>query len=316
MSHKEFLKNTQHRIQNCLESMLPAETLTPQRLHTAMRYSALTPGKRIRPALVYATGEMFNVEQDILDVPAVSVELIHAYSLIHDDLPCMDDDDLRRGIPTCHIKFDEATAVLAGDALQTLAFEVLTCATELNVSDQKRLQMLNLLCKASGSIGMGGGQAIDLLMTDNAIRTNNPNSTNSGNANETRNRTEIDILESMHRMKTGALISASVELGFIASECEDQVALSNLRTYSENLGLAFQIKDDILDIESDTKTLGKPQGSDLEKNKLTFPAILGMQGAKNRAQELIDASLGALERLPYQSEKLADFACYIISRNK
>ncbi|PCI72147.1 MAG: (2E,6E)-farnesyl diphosphate synthase [Gammaproteobacteria bacterium] len=300
MSHKEFLKNTQHRIQNCLESMLPAETLTPQRLHTAMRYSALTPGKRIRPALVYATGEMFHVEQNLLDAPAVAVELIHAYSLIHDDLPCMDDDDLRRGIPTCHIKFDEATAVLAGDALQTLAFEVLTCATELNVSDQKRLQMLSLLCKASGSIGMGGGQAIDLIMTNKVIN----------------DLSDLETLESMHRMKTGALISVSVELGFVASECEDQVALSNLRTYSENLGLAFQIKDDILDIESDTKTLGKPQGSDVDKNKLTFPAILGMQGAKNRAQELIEASLGALERLPYQSEKLADFAGYIISRNK
>ena len=300
MSHKEFLKNTQLRVQQCLESMLPAKTLTPQRLHAAMRYSALTPGKRIRPALVYATGEMLHVKLDVLDIPAVAIELIHAYSLIHDDLPCMDDDDLRRGIPTCHVKFDEATAVLAGDALQTLAFDLLVNAWKVKLADDKKLAMLGLLSKASGSVGMGGGQAIDLLMT------NKPSSSVN----------DLETLESMHRMKTGALIKASVELGFLASDCEDQVVLSNLRTYSENLGLAFQIRDDILDIESDTETLGKPQGSDIDKNKLTFPAILGMQGAKKRAQELIDASHGALERLPFQSERLADFATYMISRNK
>ncbi len=300
MSYKEFLKCTQERVQNCLELMLPASNINPQSLHTAMRYSALNPGKRIRPALVYGTGEMLNVDIKLLDTPAVAVELIHAYSLIHDDLPCMDDDDLRRGIPTCHVKFDEATAVLAGDALQTLAFEILVNAWKENISDNKKLGMLALLSKASGSLGMGGGQAIDLLMT------NSPSNNSS----------DLETLESMHRMKTGALIKASVELGFLASDCEDQVVLSNLRTYSENLGLAFQIRDDILDIESDTETLGKPQGSDIDKNKLTFPAILGMKGAKKRAQELIDASHGALDRLPFQSNKLADFANYVINREK
>ena len=303
MSYKQYLHKTQQRVQKCLDAMLPSGNLSPERLHTAMRYSALTPGKRIRPALVYATGEMLNVHADILDVPAVAVELIHAYSLIHDDLPCMDDDDLRRGIPTCHIKFDEATAVLAGDALQTHAFEILTTDPSLKIDADKRLTMLALLAKASGSLGMGGGQAIDLLMTDkpeNSLKSN---------------LSDLDILESMHRMKTGALIKASVELGFLASDCEDQVVLSNLRTYSENLGLAFQIRDDILDIESDTKTLGKPQGSDLDKNKLTFPAILGMDGAKKRAEELINASLGALDRLSFDSDNLASFARYIISRN-
>ncbi len=264
-----------------------------------MRYSALNPGKRIRPALVYATGEMLNVDIELLDTPAVAVELIHAYSLIHDDLPCMDDDDLRRGIPTCHVKFDEATAVLAGDALQTLAFEILANSWKVNISDDKKLAMLALLSKASGSVGMGGGQAIDLLMT------NKPSTSLK----------DLETLESMHRMKTGALIRASVELGFLASDCEDQVVLSNLRTYSENLGLAFQIRDDILDIESDTETLGKPQGSDIDKNKLTFPAILGMQGAKNRAEELIDTSLGALDRLTFVSDELASFARYIIDRD-
>ncbi|MGB0495473.1 MAG: (2E,6E)-farnesyl diphosphate synthase [Kangiellaceae bacterium] len=300
MSYIKFLKFTQDRMQCCLDSVLPDANSNPQRLHSAMRYSALNPGKRLRPALVYATGEMLNVEYDRLDTPALAVELIHAYSLIHDDLPCMDDDDLRRGIPTCHVKFDEATAVLAGDALQTLAFELIVKEKSASLSDEKKLAMLNLLTQASGSFGMGGGQAIDLEMTNKI--------TNSEN--------ELETLESMHRMKTGALIKASVELGFLASECEDQVVLSNLRTYSENLGLAFQIKDDILDIESDTETLGKPQGSDINKNKLTFPAILGMQGAKDRARELIDASHGALQRLHFQSDKLADFANYVINRKK
>jgi len=299
MSYKEYLKSTQQRIQACLDLMLPASHINPVRLHTAMRYSALNPGKRIRPALVYATGKMLNVDIERLDTPAVAVELIHAYSLIHDDLPCMDDDDLRRGIPTCHVKFDEATAVLAGDALQTLAFELLVNDWKVEISDSKKLAMLALLSKASGSVGMGGGQAIDLLMTNKGSNTLN----------------DLETLESMHRMKTGALIKASVELGFLASDCEDQVVLSNLRTYSENLGLAFQIRDDILDIESDTETLGKPQGSDLDKNKLTFPAILGMDGAKRRAEELIATSLGALERLTFDSDELASFARYIIDRD-
>lgn len=294
MPHSDFLRLIQDRTNQLLDEYLPSSQLSPQSLHQAMRYSALNPGKRIRPALVYATGEMLAAESINLNIPAVAVELIHAYSLIHDDLPCMDDDDLRRGIPTCHIQFDEATAVLAGDALQTLAFELLSRQPHSNLADDKKLSMLTELCKASGSFGMGGGQAIDLLMTNNE--------------------SDIATLESMHQMKTGALISASVKLGYLASDCEDQVILTHLNTYSRCLGLAFQIKDDILDIESDTETLGKPQGSDLDKNKLTFPALLGLDGAKQRAEELVSRAMEALDRIPLNSDQLADFASYIVTR--
>ena len=294
MPHSDFLREIQDRTNRLLDEHLPSNQISPQGLHEAMRYSALNPGKRIRPALVYATGEMLAAERVNLDIPAVSVELIHAYSLIHDDLPCMDDDDLRRGIPTCHIQFDEATAVLAGDALQTLAFELLSEHLSSDLADDKKLLMVTELCKASGSLGMGGGQAIDLLMTNT--------------------KSDIKTLESMHRMKTGALINASVKLGYLASACEDQVILTHLNTYSSCLGLAFQIRDDILDIESDTETLGKPQGSDLDKNKLTFPALLGLDGAKQGAEELVSRALDALDKIPLNSDRLAEFANYIVTR--
>lgn len=294
MPHSDFLREIQDRTNRLLDEHLPSDQIGPQGLHRAMRYSALNPGKRIRPALVYATGEMLATERANLDIPAISVELIHAYSLIHDDLPCMDDDDLRRGIPTCHIQFDEATAVLAGDALQTLAFELLSVQPNTNLADDKKLLMVTELCKASGSLGMGGGQAIDLLMTNT--------------------KSDVKTLESMHRMKTGALISASVKLGYLASACEDQVILTHLNTYSSCLGLAFQIRDDILDIESDTETLGKPQGSDLNKNKLTFPALLGLDGAKQRAKELVSRALDALDKIPLNSNRLGEFANYIVTR--
>lgn len=291
MPHQSFLEQVQARVQALLNQSIP--TGEPVRLHQAMRHSALNPGKRLRPALVYATGEMLSAPKEALDIPALSVELIHAYSLIHDDLPCMDDDDLRRGMPTCHIAFDEATAVLAGDALQTLAFELL--ANDATAPAEKRLQMLSKLSYASGSLGMGGGQAIDLLMTDRDC--------------------DIKTLESMHRMKTGALIDVSVQFGYLASDVRDEKVLECLRIYSRSLGLAFQIQDDILDIEADTKTLGKPQGSDVEKNKSTFPALLGLDGAKMRAKELVDTALDALLQLPYNSDNLRAFAKYIIQRN-
>lgn len=294
MPHHSYLDSTQNRVQALLEQLLPPSQQHPERLHQAMRHSALNPGKRLRPALVYATGEMLGADMSSLDIPAIAVELIHAYSLIHDDLPCMDDDDLRRGIPTCHIAFDEATAVLAGDALQTLAFELLASHSMPAVSDSHRIEMMSCLSRASGSLGMGGGQAIDLAMTNQTVT--------------------IDILESMHQMKTGALIDASVRLGYLASGIEEQSVMDNLQIYSQSLGLAFQIRDDILDIESDTETLGKPQGSDLAKNKATFPALLGLDGAKKRASDLIEQSLNALQALPFNSDNLAAFARYIIQR--
>lgn len=294
MPHQKFLAQVQSRVQDLLENHLPAEDLKPTRLHQAMRHSALNPGKRLRPALVYACGEMLGCDRQALDVPALVVELIHAYSLIHDDLPCMDDDDLRRGIPTCHVAFDEATAVLAGDALQTLAFEILATDKSLKVSADARLKMITALTQASGSFGMGGGQAIDLEMTNKV--------------------TDLDTLESMHRMKTGALINVSVQLGYLASEIDDPTVFEHLQTYSQALGLAFQIRDDILDIESDTETLGKPQGSDQDKNKSTFPALMGLEVAKQRAEDLVETALAALHQLPYNSENLAVFARYIVQR--
>ncbi len=295
MPHKQFLDQVQGRVQSLLETFLPAASSQPARLHQAMRHSALNPGKRLRPALVYACGEMLGAESSVLDVPAIVIELIHAYSLIHDDLPCMDDDDLRRGLPTCHVAFDEATAVLAGDALQTLAFEILASSNQLQVSAETRIEMLTLLSKASGSMGMGGGQAIDLAMTNKQA--------------------DLKTLESMHRMKTGALIDASVQLGYLASPVRDDKVLANLKIYSQSLGLAFQIRDDILDIEADTETLGKPQGSDLAKNKSTFPALLGVDGARLRAKQLVESALQALQQLPYKSDNLATFARYIIQRD-
>ncbi len=303
MSHRPFLDWVQERIQALLETYLPKESAEPTQLHRAMRYSALNPGKRLRPALVYATGQMLSVEQESLDIPAIAVELIHAYSLIHDDLPCMDNDDLRRGIPTCHIAFDEATAVLAGDALQTLAFKLL--AEEFNdVSAKTRLEMVNQLALASGSLGMGGGQSIDLAMTNQMV------------GGQLSQQTELATLEFMHHMKTGRLIQVSLQMGYLASSIRDEKVLKCLQLYGESLGLAFQIRDDILDVEGDTETLGKPQGSDEEKNKLTFPALLGMQGAKRRAEELIEAALSSLEQLPYPSENLRIFANYVIQRNR
>lgn len=294
MPHRVFLEDVQRRTQCLLNEFLPADSIEPKRLHSAMRYSALNPGKRLRPALIYATGEMLGAELSSLDFAAVAVELIHAYSLIHDDLPSMDDDDLRRGVATCHIAFDEATAILAGDALQALAFDILASTPVKGVSNEVRVQMLSALTKASGSLGMGGGQAIDLQLTGQD--------------------TDIQTLESMHQMKTGALIDVAVYMGYLISDVRDANVLKQLQVYSQSLGLAFQIQDDILDIEADTQTLGKPQGSDVDKNKSTFPALLGMSGAKQRANDLVESALGALQQLPYNSDNLAAFANYIIQR--
>jgi farnesyl diphosphate synthase len=296
MTFQEFSQTYRLRVETQLEQSLPAATTEPQRLHQAMRYSVLNPGKRMRPLLVYATGLMFQASEAVLDGPAMAVELIHAYSLIHDDLPCMDDDDLRRGLPTCHIQFDEATAVLAGDALQTLAFQTLLEHPMPNIAPEQRLAMLTLLTRASGSLGMGGGQAIDLEATGKSLT--------------------LTQLETMHLMKTGALIEASVLLGYLASGLKDPGVLSVLKRYSRAIGLAFQIKDDILDIESDTETLGKPQGSDLAAEKVTYPALLGLEGAKRHAEQQYHEALAALEELPYNSELLRNFARHIVDRNK
>lgn len=284
----------QERLEAQLLEHLPLAETAPTKLHQAMRYSALNGGKRVRPLLVYLTGLALGANTDDLDKTAVAVEMIHCYSLIHDDLPAMDDDDLRRGQPTCHVKFDEATAILAGDALHTQAFEVLATTDFSAVATSQQTKMIALLAKASGSLGMGGGQAIDLESTNKII--------------------DINTLENMHRMKTGALIKASVLLGaYCAGEISnhDREALEQ---YADAIGLAFQVQDDILDIESDTETLGKPQGSDLAKQKNTYPALLGLDGSKQKLQDLLQLALQALGKLPYNTEPLADLARYINNR--
>jgi len=294
MSFAERVRDYQSRVETALDSWLPAATTEPRTLHDAMRYAILGAGKRIRPVLVYASGEAFGVSASALDGPAVAVEMIHGYSLIHDDLPAMDDDDLRRGRPTCHKAFDEATAILAGDALQALAFHVLAHDPRIPVGADQRVRMIDTLATASGSLGMAGGQAIDLAAVGQSL--------------------DLAQLENMHRHKTGALIRASVELGALCHPGLDPAVLEKLSVYAQRIGLAFQIQDDILDIESDTETLGKPQGSDLAHNKPTYPQLLGLDGAKTAAKRVHAEALEAIGGFDRRADGLRWVADYIVSR--
>jgi len=294
MNFKERLRAYQTRVEAALDQWLPAPTTQPAHLHQAMRYSVLGSGKRIRPVLVYATGEAFGVSLPSLDGPACAVEIIHAYSLIHDDLPAMDNDDLRRGRPTCHKAFNEATAILAGDALQALAFQILAHAPDIMIPAEQRIRMIEILAQASGSRGMAGGQAIDL----DAVGKN----------------LNIAELENMHIHKTGALIRASVELGALSAADMDPVAFDSVSHYAKCIGLAFQIQDDILDVESNTETLGKPQGSDRDKNKPTYPGLLGLAGAKKAALDMQGQALKALRVFDDKAEVLRNLADYIVQR--
>jgi len=287
-----YLQAMALRVNSFLAHYLQQIEVNEPTLHQAMNYGLLLGGKRVRPYLVYAVGEMLGANKRDLDHVAGSVEAIHAYSLIHDDLPAMDNDELRRGQPTCHIKFDHATAILAGDALQTLAFELLT-DSPLPASAQ--VAMVKALAKASGYQGMCGGQALDIAATNRDIT--------------------LSQLETIHRHKTGALIQAAVELGAIAGNANAQ-QLKALRSFAQNIGLAFQVHDDILDIISDTETLGKPQGSDQAANKSTYPALLGLEQASLKASALIDQAITALDTLALDSQQLKDFAQYIISRKQ
>ena len=293
MSLKNILPTLQARANAALNSCLPSETIPPTTLHAAMRYSVLAPGKRLRPTLVYVTGTVFGGSDNALDAAATAVELIHAYSLIHDDLPAMDDDDLRRGRPTCHKQFDEATAILAGDALQTLAFESLINNTK-SISAEVRIEMLRVLTHASGPAGMVGGQALDLDAVGRTVA--------------------LSDLELIHRYKTGALITASVLLGYLASAQNDSSVRKKLQTYSECVGLAFQVQDDILDVEGTTEELGKPQGSDEELEKPTYPNLLGMNEAKKTALRLRDNAIQCLQEIDQDTRTLEEIADFIIFR--
>lgn len=289
---KADLATKAQRVNEFLASYLEQIEVNDPTLHQAMQYGLLLGGKRVRPYLVYSVGEMLGVSLQQLDHIAGAVEAIHAYSLIHDDLPAMDDDALRRGQPTCHIKFDQATAILAGDALQTLAFELIS---DSSLPAQQQIAMVKTLARASGYRGMCGGQALDIAATDNRV--------------------SLHELETIHRHKTGALIEAAVELGAIAANAnESQRQL--LATFAKNVGLAFQVHDDILDIIGDTETLGKPQGSDQAANKSTYPALLGLAQAQNKAAALIDQAITALDALSVDSQQLKEFAQFIIDRKQ
>jgi len=294
LGFESLLTEYQDRVNKSLARWLPAESVNPTRLHQAMRYSVLAPGKRVRPVLVYATAAALGLDLKLVDGAAAAVEIIHAYSLIHDDLPAMDDDDLRRGRPTCHRKFDEATAILAGDALQALAFYILSHDPEMTTNYQARLEMIEKLSLFSGSRGMAGGQAIDL---DSVGKTLN-----------------ITELETMHIHKTGALIRTCVQFSALSSDILSKDRFNALDTYAKCIGLSFQVQDDILDVTSDTETLGKPQGSDSERNKPTFPSIIGLSDSREKALELHHSALKSLSIFGEEAEILRYISAWFVER--
>lgn len=290
------LRLYQASVEAALERWLPRADTQPTHLHQAMRYAVLGDGKRIRPVLVYAAGEAFGATISALNGPACAVEIIHAYSLVHDDLPAMDNDELRRGRPTCHKAFGEATAILAGDALQALAFHILARDPDIQVDAAQRLRMIDILAVASGSRGMAGGQAIDLASVGRQL--------------------SLAELENMHIHKTGALIKASVELGALSVQDPPAQLLQSVAHYAHCIGLAFQIRDDILDVEGTTEVIGKPQGSDLARNKPTYPNLLGVEGAKCAARQLYEQALASLDVFEDCAGMLRFIADYIVNRDK
>lgn len=292
------LTDYQQRVDQALKNFINELPFQNSQLVQAMRYGTLLGGKRVRPCLVYATGQMFGLSLNSLDAAAAAIECIHAYSLIHDDLPAMDDDDLRRGQPSCHIKFGEADAILAGDALQTLAFSILIDKPMPHVTLEDRLAMLFELAQSSGAAGMCAGQSLDITSENCQI--------------------SLTSLEQIHRNKTGALIRAAVRIGALAAGERGKTALSLLDKYAEAIGLAFQVQDDILDIIGKTGRIGKQQGSDQQLGKSTYPALLGFDTARIKAEDLYREALVALDSLTAQSYDpglLHAMADFIIKRN-
>lgn len=287
------MQQHQHRIESALDSRLSDQKEQGSaQLLSAMRYSTLNGGKRLRALLVYATGEALNADLTTLDAPACAVEMIHAYSLVHDDMPIMDNDDLRRGQATCHKAYDDATALLVGDALQSLAFESL-CDDDLTALQQS--QMVKTLAQRSGLLGMAGGQAIDLESVGKKL--------------------DLASLQAMHELKTGALIRASVRMGALAATTVDDETLAKLEQYAYCIGLAFQVQDDVLDVIADTETLGKTQGADIALNKPTYPALMGLEQAQKKAKDLIEQALLQLEQLPYDTQALTALAQFVVQRS-
>jgi geranylgeranyl pyrophosphate synthase len=280
------------RIEQVLDRCLSLPDPGTERLREAMRYSTLGGGKRLRPALVYLTGESLGARLADLDAPAAAVELIHVYSLVHDDLPAMDDDDLRRGRPTCHKAFDEATAILVGDALQALAFTVL--AEDASAVAATRLAMIRTLAHAAGTAGMAGGQAVDLAAVGQRL--------------------SVDAVENMHRRKTGALIKGSVLLGALGAGIQSGAEFQALELFGDEIGLAFQIQDDILDVEGDAAVLGKTTGADAALSKPTYPSTVGLPAARERALNLRDRAIQALSPLASRSAPLVELAQFVVNR--
>jgi farnesyl diphosphate synthase len=292
MNFSTWMSAIQQRTEGALEAALPSPGLAPARLHEAMRYAVLGGGKRVRPLLCHAAGSLFGADSDVLDAPAIAVELVHAYSLVHDDLPCMDDDVLRRGKPTCHVEFDEATALLVGDALQTQAFQTLSNRLA-GITPARQLEMLHLLAVASGSRGMAGGQAIDLAAVGQQLT--------------------ISELEFMHIHKTGALIRAAVLLGAHCGEAMPD-ALERLGRFANRIGLLFQVVDDILDAEASTATLGKTAGKDAAQNKPTYVNILGVSEAKAMASKLRQDAHEVLAPFGESAVRLHELTDFIVER--
>lgn len=284
----------QTHMEAVLSALLPATNHAPQRLHDAMRYAVLDGGKRVRPLLAFAAGELTQANPAHVERAAAAVECIHAYSLVHDDMPAMDNDVLRRGKPTVHVEFDEATALLAGDALQSLAFDILS-STPLSSAPENQIRMLHILATASGSLGMAGGQAIDLESVGKPL--------------------ELTELEFMHILKTGALIRASVNLGALCGESLDTAATKHLDHYAKCVGLAFQVVDDVLDAEASTATLGKTAGKDAADNKPTYVSLMGLQQAKALAKSLRDDAHQALSGFGREADRLRQLADYIVLRS-
>ncbi|MDP2432616.1 MAG: polyprenyl synthetase family protein [Pseudomonadota bacterium] len=284
----------QTRAENVLAALLPDTGIAPEKLHAAMRYVCLGGGKRVRPMLAYAAGEAVGGDPTRIDFAAAAVELIHVYSLTHDDLPCMDDDDLRRGKPTCHVAYDEATALLVGDALQSLAFEALAHPAAATAADVQ-VEMLRLLARASGSRGMAGGQAVDLAATGRAL--------------------DLAELEFMHIHKTGALIQAAVLLGALAGGALETTTRERLERYARCIGLAFQVMDDVLDAETDTATLGKTAGKDAAQGKATYLTLMNVKEARAYAHELLNDALEAIQPFGAAGQRLAEIARFIVERS-
>lgn len=288
-----FLLQSQRRANNALKKLLPKANECPKDLHGAMRYSALSGGKRIRAALVYAIGDALKGPKNILDDVGAAIEIMHAFTLIHDDLPAIDNDDLRRGKPSCHRAFTEATAILAGDALQSCSFTVIA---DLKLAEVLRIKMISYLGHAIGSKGVIGGEAIDIAMENKKI--------------------SLKELNECYQLKTSKLLSACLVLGALASNCTKPIVLDNLEKFGDLIGLIFQIHDDIIGVQSDTKTLGKPQGSDELRHKPTYPSLLGLAEAKKMEQLLFERAMSYLVKAKIKSDKIAAIAYYILQREK